>query len=59
MIELKPCPVCGLKAVLVESVNTQRFHVECTNATCSRYMTPWFPTKREAVEAWNRRVNND
>lgn len=57
MIELKPCPFCGLKAVLIESVNTHRFHVVCMNATCFCHIMPWFSSRDEAIEKWNRRVN--
>ncbi|MFR1239585.1 Lar family restriction alleviation protein [Alistipes sp.] len=59
MNNLKPCPFCGSKAVLAESVNTQTFRVECINSGCYCYNTlVCFSDKNRAIEAWNRRVEN-
>lgn len=59
MTELKPCPFCGSKSFLVESVNAQTFRVECMNSSCYCYKT-WvhFSSKDRAIEAWNRRAEN-
>lgn len=65
-IELKPCPFCGAEAV----INTIEPHshmlvllpdyggetfIECTGCTCGIAGE----TEHEAVEAWNRRADND
>lgn len=63
--ELKPCPFCGGKAELYESeaYNLKTENMEngirwfvmcgrCTALTCAAL-------KGKAIEAWNRRANND
>lgn len=63
MSELKPCPFCGGHEY--HKAYPDRYHlpeiceyhtVACTNcgATCGA-----FPNKEEAIEAWNRRNNED
>lgn len=66
--ELKPCPFCGGKAVIVS--NTTAYHMFTYRAICSSCKAQmgyrnhcydgrgklFFETKEEAIEAWNRRV---
>lgn len=52
MPELKPCPFCGGKARLDRYEHFYR--VLCTDCPAS---TEWLYSEQEAIEAWNRRVN--
>ena len=65
MSELKPCPFCGGKAELYESeaynlkTETKEKNIrwfvmceQCTALTCGAL-------KKKAIEAWNRRANDD
>lgn len=54
-MELKPCPFCGGKAMLV-SVN-ERYTVGCTIMRCrgNGLTARDYYTKDEAAEAWNTR----
>jgi Lar family restriction alleviation protein len=54
MTELKPCPFCGSKHILVDKDLPGAHCVECQDcyATISCY-----PTKQNAIDAWNRRRN--
>ena len=57
MQKLKPCPVCGnhqLKFVI--NVMTTRTCVVCEE--CGEESN-WCNTKNEAIELWNRRVDNE
>ena len=61
--ELKPCPFCGGKAC-IERDDTSvipRFLPVCSNYGngCWGMQENWFITEQEAIEAWNRRANND
>lgn len=47
-VELKPCPFCGADA--------RGNNVECSNG-CVEQIFP-FMTEEEAIEEWNRRVDN-
>lgn len=59
MDDLKPCPFCGGKAILVESIHAQVFKVECMNTSCYCFNTSTiFSNKTNAIEAWNRRTND-
>lgn len=59
MDDLKPCPFCGGKAVLIESIPAQVFKVECMNTSCYCFSTSIiFSSKSNAIEAWNRRTND-
>lgn len=67
MEELKPCPFCGGEAYIVEVKPHSHIiatfmadyeggaFVECSDCTCAIAAD----TKAEAIEAWNRRVNNE
>lgn len=59
MFELKSCPFCGGKAILERKEDFRGkpiYQVYCPS-TLVRVGTTWFPTEREAVEAWNRRAD--
>ena len=58
MKELKPCPFCGSKGELHKKRNLDTFIVKCTNGLCpASYMIGNdYNTPDEAIEAWNRRV---
>ena len=61
--KLKPCPFCGNKAEIngkilnwdLSSIEAAYF-VRCTKC---RNHSDWFDTEQDAIEAWNRRVNNE
>lgn len=50
-MKLKPCPFCGGEADLQESLCAGWF-VECECGATSRIA---YDSKKEAIEAWNRR----
>ena len=57
MAELKPCPFCGGKAVAYKDPSclvTIRYKAICEDCSGQMYRG----TKKEVVEAWNRRVEN-
>lgn len=61
MAELKPCPFCGRKAILAkyqEIDGEHAYQVYCPDAVIQIH-TKWFHTEKEAIEAWNRRKNNN
>lgn len=52
-MRLKPCAFCGGKGELWNNKLTYRLYcVICEECDC---MTPYFTTREEAIEAWNRR----
>ena len=55
--ELKPCPFCG-GTVSVVKVNNIWYRVCCDDCPCEmgRY---WFHSRAEAIEAWNRRAEDE
>ena len=69
MTELKPCPFCGGEATLKWDTRYPRpdcnrivaFEVVCINSECIIYNADdvYFYTPEEAIEAWNRRANDD
>lgn len=63
-IKLKPCPFCGGEAILLTcsrlyilEQNKGRRAVFCVNDDCGAVM--YGSTQREAIDAWNRRTNNE
>ena len=55
MDELKPCPFCGFPQIaLYPRHNGFNFKVYCFNCSAQLYRG----TEKEAIEAWNRRVDN-
>lgn len=63
--KLKSCPFCGGKAQIVEEhsgLGCTTYHIQCQNKIeCPLHYarTKRFYKKSEAVEAWNRRVENE
>lgn len=63
MAELKPCPFCGGKGVLVHAgkgVATFSF-IQCTSCFCRTkdcYISTNHACDKEAAEEWNRRVGD-
>lgn len=71
MEKLKPCPFCGekplvrmvdLRCITVAdnvALRDEWYRVCCGNASCvCNTRTKKFLSKDEAIEAWNRRVDN-
>ena len=64
MAELKPCPFCGGKADVIQTKCLTNgcvlYHVYHSALKCPIYeiQTENMPTEEEAIEAWNRRVND-
>ena len=52
---LKPCPVCGCKAKITDGIG-EGFRVQCK--TCGLSSNDSWDIGK-AIEAWNRRVNDD
>lgn len=59
--ELKCCPFCGARGTVRKKINLKAWIVECSNVKCpASYMIGYdYDSKEEAIEAWNRRVQND
>ena len=59
MNELKPCPFCGSKANIVHNYIGQA-SVACTNTYyCIAANMAWWDYEEDAIDAWNRRAEND
>ena len=54
--ELKPCPFCGNEAEML-NYSENEWLVHCP--ACSGMVERWRETEEEAVEQWNRMVNNE
>lgn len=72
--ELKPCPFCGCSDVGIVNFGTQaekNWRVLCNNDECmcmvdfvkavktDTGIKDYFPTKKEVIDAWNRRADDD
>lgn len=61
MTKLKTCPFCGGEATQIYSVNADTYVYGCYTIGCmgnAQNFIKRFKTDKEAIEAWNRRVNN-
>ena len=59
MEKLKPCPFCGGKAeMLISEYEGSRKEYLVACAECDGMVERWIETEEEAVEKWNRRVND-
>lgn len=56
MTELKPCPFCGGKANLAQTVRTGFWYIICRNCDIA---TLQYSSAEKARRVWNRRVKND
>lgn len=57
MTELKPCPFCGSEAyVIIRDVDDWTPWIRCKGCGVE---TDCFDSAEEAIEAWNRRVDNE
>lgn len=55
--ELKPCPFCGGKALLVtKRAEDSTFYGVMCYATGCCVISATYPTEEMAIEAWNRRT---
>ena len=52
-IKLEPCPFCGEKARICGSDEIELVFIECTKCYSQ---TNTYKTDKEAIKAWNRRV---
>ena len=57
---LKPCPFCGGKAILgIWRDEYKRLNLSAVHCSVCHVETRVYPRKREAIEAWNRRTNEE
>lgn len=60
--ELKPCCKCGCESELISSQTfawcNVYWYVRCTNEDCEEETMLKYDTKRDAINAWNRRAEN-
>lgn len=57
MSELKPCPFCGGKAVVIHEPFTNTVHIECIS--CGATSVRHLDNEKQAIKKWNRRVTDD
>lgn len=57
--KLKPCPFCGSKraVTIVDDETEERFGVKCFD--CGGCIYPEKMTLEKAIEAWNRRAEDE
>ena len=67
MPELKPCPFCGHTAHVMQLKQSAkpRYYIACGNsaerciASAHWVFGSFYLNKADAIEAWNRRANNE
>ena len=60
--KLKPCPFCGLPAVLKETPHIPHgtdYTPQCIDPSCCGRLSKKFTAKATAISFWNRRADND
>lgn len=60
MIKLLPCPFCKGNAYVLERHPYPKicfYQIRCSS--CSAMLEQGFTSKEDAIEAWNRRANNE
>ena len=55
MNELKPCPFCGGKGVIIEDYPRTDYFVECDKCKTT---SDTYQSKEEAIAAWSHRTNS-
>ena len=68
-MKIRSCPFCGSEAILESGSHSlnggetwkPEYNIICSNHNCICHpdCPKTFNTKEEAIEAWNRRVNNE
>lgn len=53
----RPCPFCGAEATIEDGKDWA--HVRCINRDCAGTTTRMFSTREEAIEAWNKRTDDN
>lgn len=63
LVELKPCPFCGGKAVRVKRDKVyfgESYYVQCNNIKCNvRPCTSAYDRLCDATQVWNRRAKDE
>jgi Lar family restriction alleviation protein len=63
MAELKPCPFCGeipKIEIFTDMFERKKYGIECHGSDCEiNPMTAWYADENDAIEAWNRRAEDD
>lgn len=62
MYDLKHCPHCGCTAEIYAKIKglygyTYKWKVKCESYECG-CSTPWMDTEKDAVDTWNKRVED-
>lgn len=62
-INLKPCPFCGGVPVddfVYDECGEEAFFIYCGNEECEMSpQTLFYPTLQNAIDAWNRRADDE
>lgn len=57
MDELKPCPFCGSNDIDIEKLEKYgTYYLSCKQCSIEQ---PLYNTLEQAINAWNRRTNNE
>ena len=57
---MKPCPICGKEAVLIEIkfYVKPKWYISCKSPYCVE-QKHFYSTKIRAIKSWNRRAKNE
>ena len=61
MSDSKPCPFCGVEAIICYSVKDDTYVCGCFTSGCMGDVRKYlhrFKTREEAIAAWNRRADD-